>query len=245
MNSKRSSQSRVRIWALVPAAGTGSRMRADRPKPYLRLGPRQIIDITLERLLSVSAIDRVYLALGADDPWWPETESAGSDRVVSYPGGRERVDSVRAGLDVIRSEAHRDDWVLVHDVARPCVSVSDIERLLEAVEDHPVGGLLGAPLVDTIKQVDDSGQVLGTADRAHLWRALTPQIFRFGVLDRALEQATFKGAAVTDESSAVEALGLRPLMIAGRSDNIKVTVPEDLALARWLLGLAGDVPAGN
>jgi 2-C-methyl-D-erythritol 4-phosphate cytidylyltransferase len=210
-------------------------MRADRPKPYLRLGDRYLIDVTLSRLLAVDSIDRIQLALHPEDRWWADTESASSDFISIYTGGAERDDSVRAGLECIRPEAAPDDWVLVHDVARPCVSGADIEALLAALAGSPVGGILAAPLVDTIKLVAEDGRIEGTADRRRLWRALTPQVFRFEVLDRALRQARARGTRITDEASAVEALGLQPLVVTGRSDNIKVTVPEDLALAAWFL----------
>ena len=212
-------------------------MCSDVPKPYLLLGDRYLIDVTLERLLGVSQIAGVYVALHAEDRWWKGTASAASKLVSPYRGGPERADSVRAGLDRIRDEALADDWVLVHDVARPCVRATDIETLLTTLSEDPVGGLLAAPLSDTVKRVADDSRVDGTADRTRLWRALTPQVFRFGLLDRALQQALVSDIRVTDEASAIEALGYRPRIIRGRPDNIKVTVPEDLALAAWFLGI--------
>lgn len=228
------------LWTLVPAAGIGVRMQADRPKSYLSLNGRYLIDITLERLLAVSSIKQIQLALHPEDRWWPATESSSRDNVLPYIGGAQRADSVRAGLEVIRSRATPEDWVMVHDVARPCVSAADIESLLTALAGHPVGGLLALPIVDTVKQVAADGTVERTVDRALLWRALTPQVFRFHVLDRALRQAREHSLAVTDEASAVESLGLRPLVVRGRADNIKVTLPEDLALAGWFLGTASE-----
>ncbi|MAL98901.1 2-C-methyl-D-erythritol 4-phosphate cytidylyltransferase [Hydrocarboniclastica marina] len=229
-----SSQS-PRVWTIVPAAGVGARMRADRPKPYLRLGDRFLIDLTLERLLKVGRIDTIYLALHPDDRWWGNTESASNGRIVPFTGGAERDDSVRAGLDQFRGRASPLDWVLVHDVARPCVREADIDSLLDELAENRVGGLLGAPLTDTIKEVGADGAVKATADRSRLWRALTPQVFRFEVLDRALQSARENSAKITDEASAVELLGLQPRLVAGCADNIKVTVPEDLALAAWIL----------
>ena len=211
-------------------------MQASIPKPYLRLGHRYLIDVTLERLLGVGPISEIYLALHAEDKWWPQCDSAASTRIHPYIGGSERVDSVRAGLDRIRDGAAADDWVLVHDVARPCVAVDDIERLLAALAGNPVGGLLAAQIVDTVKEVAADARITRTVDRKSLWRALTPQVFRFQVLDCALREASRNAAAVTDEASAVEALGLRPQVISGSPDNIKITHPADLALAEWLLG---------
>lgn len=227
----------VTLWTLVPAAGVGARMQADRPKSYLRLGGRFLIDITLERLLAAGPVDCIHIALHPEDRWWADTESAAMASVRPYVGGARRDDSVRAGLDIIRAQASPDDWVMVHDVARPCISAGDINRLLAVLADSPVGGLLATPLVDTVKQVSAQHLVERTVDRSCLWRALTPQVFRFAVLDRALRQAHERKLAVTDEASAVEALGLQPQVVKGRSDNIKVTVPEDLALAGWFLGL--------
>lgn len=237
MTSRTLPQSAPHVWCIVPAAGVGSRMQAVVPKPYLRLGGRFLLDITLERLLTVNSVSDVFLALNPNDQWWPQAESATSPRVTTFIGGAERDDSVRAGLDIIRGRAAVHDWVLVHDVARPCVCAVDIERLLAALEGNDVGGLLAAPLVDTIKEASDGGLVERTLDRRRLWRALTPQVFRFGILDRALTQARESGLAITDEASAVEALGLSPLLVAGRPDNIKVTLPDDLAFAAWILHL--------
>jgi 2-C-methyl-D-erythritol 4-phosphate cytidylyltransferase len=157
-----------------------------------------------------------------------------SHRDVSITvGGAERADSVLAGLHAL--QANDDDWVLVHDAARPCLHADDLSRLIAELRSDPVGGLLAVPVSDTIKRADEQGAVLGTVDRKHLWRALTPQMFRFGVIKRALLSAREQSIQVTDEASAVEALGLRPKLVLGRSDNIKITIPEDLALAEFIL----------
>lgn len=223
------------LWLIVPAAGIGSRMQADRPKQYLEIGSRQLVDITLDRLLAFPAFERVWLALHPEDCWWPDTESAGRDDVSVYTGGAERVESVRRGLDAIRDQALAEDWVFVHDVARPCVRYEDLERLLAALNDEPVGALLAAPVSDTVKRANDSDRIAATVSRVGLWRAFTPQVFRFGLLDRALREAPAKGVLVTDEASAVEALGYAPRLVEGHADNIKVTVPADLAMAAWVL----------
>lgn len=225
----------TRLWLIVPAAGIGSRMQADRPKQYLGIGNRQLLDITLERLLAFPAFERVWLALHPKDRWWPLTESAGRTDVSVYTGGEERVDSVSRGLDAIREQASPEDWVFVHDVARPCVRYEDLERLLAALQNEPVGALLGAPVSDTVKRADEAGRISATVSRSGLWRAFTPQVFRFGLLDRALREALEKGILVTDEASAVEALGYAPRLVEGHTDNIKVTVPADLAMAAWVL----------
>lgn len=222
------------LWVIVPAAGIGTRMRADRPKQYLTLQGQPLIDLTLRALLAHPRIHHVHVALHPEDRWWPQCVSAHDPQVTTYTGGAERADTVWLGLEHLRSQARDDDWVLVHDVARPCVRQADLDALFTQVGTHPVGGLLGVPMADTVKRVAN-GLVLDTVDRRPLWRAYTPQMFRFGDLDRALRSARHTGTLVTDEASAIEALGLHPLMVEGHSDNIKVTTPADLALAEWTL----------
>lgn len=222
-------------WLVIPAAGIGQRMAADMPKQYLQIDDRYIIDITLSRLLSTGHFAGCVVALHPDDTQWPLTDSASDERIITCIGGAERVDSVRSGLDILSDRATKDDWVLVHDVARPCLNLADLARLIETLEDEPVGGLLAVPVSDTIKRSGNAGQVETTVNRADLWRAMTPQQFRYGLLVEALAQAQADGATITDESSAVEAAGYHPRLIEGRADNIKITVPEDLALAGWIL----------
>ena len=145
------------------------------------------------------------------------------------------MDSVLAGLGILQTRAAPDDWVLVHDAARPCLTAADVENLLIELRDDAVGGLLAAPVVDTLKRADDGGRVAQTVAREKLWRALTPQMFRRDILQRALEGALARGVAVTDEAQAVEALGLQPKLVAGDADNIKITLPEDLPRAERIL----------
>ncbi|MGP4842762.1 2-C-methyl-D-erythritol 4-phosphate cytidylyltransferase [Marinobacter sp. 1Y8] len=222
-------------WLVIPAAGIGQRMAADTPKQYLRIDDRYIIDITLSRLLNTGHFAGCIVVLHPDDTRWPSTDSASDERVVTCIGGAERVDSVRSGLDALSGKAAQDDWVLVHDVARPCLSSSDLTRLIESLENDPVGGLLAVPVSDTIKRSGKASRVQTTVSRADLWRAMTPQQFRYGLLVEALGKAQADGVTLTDESSAVEAAGHSPRLIEGRADNIKITVPEDLALAGWIL----------
>ncbi|MFE8073127.1 2-C-methyl-D-erythritol 4-phosphate cytidylyltransferase [Marinobacteraceae bacterium S3BR75-40.1] len=224
-----------RIWVIVPAAGIGARMGADRPKQYLTLQGRYLLDITLERLLVSPHIGQLHLALHPDDDWWPRSGFADDARVVTYTGGTERADSVRLGLAAVATAAAPEDWVMVHDVARPCIDPTDIDRLVTSLADDVVGGLLAVPMSDTVKRRDAEGRVSETVDRSVLWRAYTPQMFRFETLRRALEEAAETGRTVTDEASAVEALGLAPKLVEGRPDNLKVTVPEDLALVEAIL----------
>ncbi|MDL0432524.1 2-C-methyl-D-erythritol 4-phosphate cytidylyltransferase [Marinobacter sp. TBZ242] len=228
--------SKPRYWLIVPAAGSGQRMQADCPKQYLRLGQRFIVDITLSRLLDNAAFSGCVVATGANDRWWPETDASKDPRISACIGGSERAASVLAALDALSERADDDDWVLVHDAARPCLHPDDLRRLLSELGDHPVGGLLATPVADTLKRTGPgSREVETTVDRRDLWRALTPQMFRFLALKRALESAIDAGYPVTDEASAIEYAGQNPCIVEGRPDNIKVTVPADLALAGFIL----------
>ena len=221
---------------MIPAAGVGKRMGGDMPKQYLELLDRPVIDHTIERLLLHPAIDGLYVALGRDDPWWAGTEFADHPDLVRVSGGAERCHSVLNALEVLGDRAAENDWVLVHDAARPCVRRDDISRLVRCVEaEEGCGGLLGIPVHDTMKRTDDSAHVQQTVDRDGLWHAFTPQMFRFGELRKALRDALEAGFLVTDEASAMERAGLIPLMVEGARDNIKITRPEDLALAAWHL----------
>lgn len=224
----------ARLWGVVPAAGIGRRMRADRPKQYLTLAGKSVIEQTLQRLAQVPGLQGIVVALSEDDPHWGRLESASSIPLYRAPGGPERYASVLNALDRLAEIAGEDDWVLVHDAARPCVRVSDIQRLIEVAAGE-VGALLALPVVDTKKRGDDAGHVIGTVDRVNLWRALTPQLFRLGMLREALATAVRDGINITDESSAMEHAGYRPLLVEGSEDNIKITRPKDLALAELYL----------
>ncbi|WP_275096660.1 2-C-methyl-D-erythritol 4-phosphate cytidylyltransferase [Sedimenticola hydrogenitrophicus] len=228
-----------RHWAVVPAAGVGRRMGGAVPKQYLNLHGRPVIDHTLRTLVAHPRIARVIVAVSATDAWWSGTAYAEHPRIQRVAGGRERADSVLNGLLALQGEADAMDWVLVHDAARPCLHRSDLDRLLQALAGHPVGGLLAIPFSDTIKRADPAGRVLETVPREQLWRAFTPQMFRYAALREALERAREDGLLVTDESSAMERSGAAPLLIAGRSDNIKITSPEDLVLAGFFLERQG------
>ncbi len=217
------------FWAVIPAAGIGSRMRADRPKQYLDLAGRSILERTLDCFLGHPRLKGLVVCLATDDPWWPTLPSASNERIQRADGGRERADSVLNGLlRLTELGAGSDDWVLVHDAARPNLARSDLDRLLDQLEFDAVGGLLGVPARDTLKRVGADGRVVETIDRSVVWQAYTPQMFRLGALHRALADALVADAAITDEASAMEWAGYQPRMVEGRIDNIKVTTPEDL-----------------
>ena len=227
--------SEPRFWVIVPAAGVGRRMGGTVPKQYLELNGRRVIDHTIERMLLHPAVDGLYLALGEEDGWWGDTQFSAHTDLVRVTGGSERCHSVFNALEGLAAEAGQEDWVLVHDAARPCIRRSDIDRLIDLVRGDPVGGLLGMPVRDTMKRTDAGDRVLGTVERKHLWHAFTPQMFRFGVLRDALRGALDAGVLVTDEASAIEWAGYRPIMVEGHADNLKITRPEDLRLAAYYL----------
>lgn len=219
----------ARFWLVIPAAGIGARMAADRPKQYLQVAGRSILEHTLQRFLDHPALRGVVVSLAADDPYWPVLAVASDPRIRRTAGGRERADSVLAGLETLKNEgAADDDWVLVHDAARPNLALEDLQRLLDSLADDPVGGLLAVPARDTLKRAGADGRVQETVDRSVIWQAYTPQMFRLGALRRALAQALRAQVAITDEASAMEWAGLAPRLVEGRADNLKVTRPEDL-----------------
>ncbi|SDS77444.1 2-C-methyl-D-erythritol 4-phosphate cytidylyltransferase [Halopseudomonas xinjiangensis] len=225
------------FWVVIPAAGVGARMQADRPKQYLRLGDRTLIEHTLDCFLDHPGLRGLVVSLSAADGYWPTLACAADDRVNLAAGGAERANSVLAGIKrLVALGAADGDWVLVHDAARPNLAHSDLARLLESLADDPVGGLLAVPVRDTLKQVGPDGRVVATPDRSLYWQAYTPQMFRLGMLREALGGALAAGIPVTDEASAMEWAGHAPRLIEGRADNIKVTRPEDLD---WLTGLRG------
>jgi 2-C-methyl-D-erythritol 4-phosphate cytidylyltransferase len=226
----------VKYWAVVPAAGSSRRMAgAALPKQYLQLAGRSVIEWAIAPLLERADCERIVVVLAEQDRHWTAQSVARHPRILTASGGAERADSVRAGLRALASQANERDWVLVHDAARPCLRAPDLSRLIAELGDDSVGGLLAAPVVDTLKRGDAGDRVQETVSRALLWRALTPQMFRYSVLDRALRAADEARATPTDEAQAVEALGLQPRLVRGDPDNIKITLPEDIERAARLL----------
>jgi 2-C-methyl-D-erythritol 4-phosphate cytidylyltransferase len=218
------------ISVIVPAAGVGLRMGEQVPKQYLEVAGKLILEHTISRILALNP-KQVTVVVSAEDEIYKSLPSISKCNVSI--GGSMRSDSVLAGLRSL--ELMPNDWVMVHDAVRPCFREADIFELYQRLQDHEVGGVLGVPVADTIKQVN-GGSVIETIDRSHLWQAQTPQMFRYSILVKALEDSQKNDAnLVTDEASAVEAAGYTPLMIRGHSDNIKVTTPDDLALAGYYL----------
>ena len=228
-----------RLWAVVPAAGAGRRFGAEMPKQYLDLAGRPVIERTLSLFVEHQRIAGVWVALDSQDRFWASVPYADHPKVVRADGGSERCHSVLNALESLAQHARPEDWVLVHDAARPCLRPEDLDRLIAELERDPVGGLLGVPVRDTMKRGDASGHVNATVDRAGLWHAYTPQMFRLGALARALRDAIGSGDWVTDEAAAMERLGHRPRLVEGHADNIKITRAEDLPLAWFFLQQQG------
>lgn len=220
--------------ALVPAAGAGSRMQSHCPKQYLRLHGEPLIAHTLRALASESRIASIVVVVSPDDAYWDSydwSEWQGRLRVLRC-GGMVRAQSVLNGLEALSADVAEDTWVLVHDAARPCLTHDALTRLIDNVEHDEVGGLLAVPVADTLKRANADGRVAATEPRAGLWQAQTPQMFPYGLLKRALLAA---GADITDDASAIEHLGMRPLLVEADSRNLKVTHPRDLQLASLIL----------
>ena len=229
-------QTEANFWAIVPAAGAGTRMGTDIPKQYLVLNDRSVLEHTLDTLLSCQRLNGVILVLSQADQRWAEIAPRYSRQALqTVSGGAERCHSVLNGLDHLAAHATDEDWVLVHDAARPCVRREDVERLMKTLENSRDGGVLGVPVADTMKRVDNELYIADTVDREGLWHAYTPQMFRVGALRAALQQAVVNGQPVTDEANAMELAGYRPRMVQGARDNIKITVPSDLPLAAHYL----------
>lgn len=222
-----------RTWIVVPAAGASRRVGGPVPKPYLNLLGRSVLEHSLRALLAHPGIAGGVVVLAADDNEWPRQPADLRQRVMATVGGRERCDSVLNGLRALAADA--DDWVLVHDAARPCLSLQDLSRLIDACRDDATGGLLAVPVADTLKRAGEGGRAIGTVPRERLWRAQTPQMFRHGALRSALEQALAAGEQPGDEATAMERAGHAPLLVEGSPFNIKITRPADLAFAEAVL----------
>jgi 2-C-methyl-D-erythritol 4-phosphate cytidylyltransferase len=225
-----------RFWAVIPAAGSSRRMGASVvPKQYLQLRGRSVLEWSAAPFLARTDCAGIVVVLAAEDKQWTALDLSRNSRVATAVGDAERWGSVQRGLQSLRDRVGQDDWIMVHDAARPCLGRHDLQQLIDGVRADAVGGLLAAPVSDTLKRSDPAGRVEATVDRTGLWRALTPQMFRYGLLDRALTEAAARRISVTDEAQAVELLGSRPRLVAGSADNIKITVPEDLQRAEHII----------
>lgn len=223
-------------WVVIPAAGVGSRMQSEVPKQYLLLAGKPVLRHTVDALIAHPSIKRVLLVLAPHDPYFDgyDWSEYGERLIVSRVGGESRAASVHNGLEQLQGLAGVDDWVLVHDAARPCLARAELQRLINSVAGKDaVGGILAVPVADTLKRADDTGHIDATVSRENLWQAQTPQMFRYGLLLRALQQGA--NQEITDEASAIERFGLHPRLVMGSTRNIKITFPGDLPFAEWIL----------
>lgn len=227
------------MWAVVPAAGRGTRFGGPVPKQYLLAAGRPLIAHALEVLAAHPAVAGLMVAISEGDADWPGWSEVAGKPVLTCAGGASRADSVLAGLLALPDTVRADDFVLVHDAARPNLAIEDLNRLLETGRGDPVGAILAAPVRDTLKRAGDDGGIDATEPRERLWRAFTPQLFRRHQLVRALQEAAAAGVEATDEAMAMERLGLRPLLVEGGESNFKVTTPADLARFEFELSRRG------
>ncbi|MCE0802353.1 2-C-methyl-D-erythritol 4-phosphate cytidylyltransferase [Buttiauxella sp. S04-F03] len=220
------------VIAVVPAAGIGSRMQTECPKQYLKIGDKTILEHAVASLMAHPRVAHVVIAISPTDSWFASLPLASNPNITVIKGGAQRADSVLAGLNVVQGA----QWVLVHDAARPCLHQDDLARLLAITETSKIGGILAAPVRDTMKRGEPGKNLIAhTVDREDLWHALTPQLFPLELLRSCLQRALDEHASITDEASALECCGFHPELISARADNIKVTRPEDLALAEFYL----------
>ncbi|QPB43597.1 2-C-methyl-D-erythritol 4-phosphate cytidylyltransferase [Rodentibacter haemolyticus] len=219
-----------KIIAIIPAAGVGSRMQANKPKQYLTIQGKTILEHTLNIMLRHSAVERVIVAIGKNDPYAAALSILSHPKIQLVEGGKTRAESVLNAFSAINEP---NVWVLVHDAARPCLTETDLNKLLEVNNEQ--GAILAIPVTDTIKRSNQTNEIIATENRSQLWQAQTPQFFPADLLQKALENGLKQRYTITDEASAMELAGFRPHLVAGRNDNIKITRPEDLALAEFYL----------
>jgi len=224
-------QKEPRYWVVIPAAGIGKRMDGETPKQYIKLKNHTIIEHAVSVFTNHPKISQVVVVLHADDTQWSSIDISESEKIITTIGGETRADSVMQGLERLQETASPNDWILVHDAARPCLTTETLDRLIESLRDHRIGGLLAIPVADTLKKVDADHSVQETVSRKKLWAAQTPQLFRFAILYDAMKKALASDHLITDESSAIEFSGEHPIVIKGDPKNIKITRPEDVTLA--------------
>ena len=210
-------------------------MGSDIPKQYLELLGKTVIEHTVERFLSHDCTKGIVVVLNQNDQYWCDLNISKTEKIMTTTGGKERCDSVLCGLKKLSGLIASKDWVMVHDAARPCLKKIDIDRLLASFDNNSAGSILASPVRDTMKRSDESGYIIETVERNKLWHALTPQAFQFDILTRALESAISQGITVTDEAQAVEILGVKPLLVQGENNNIKITHMNDLKTAEQTL----------
>lgn len=229
---------KTKIWALIPAAGIGTRMKSELPKQYLEIDGKTILEHSLSKFLEHPSIDKVVVALHPNDNHWAKIKIANHSKIITVEGGATRAESVLNGLKAIQQQHQQEDWVMVHDAARPCLDKASIDALIQAGKDSAHGAILAYPSVDTVKLANANQTIDKTLNREQIWLAQTPQYFPVQILADAIETGLEQGLAITDEASAIEAQGMHPALVIGTRKNIKVTEPEDMMLASvWLAGM--------
>ena len=226
---------KTKIWALIPAAGIGTRMKSELPKQYLEIDGKTILEHSLSKFLEHPSIDKVVVALHPNDNHWAKIKIANHSKIITVEGGATRAESVLNGLKAIQQQHQQEDWVMVHDAARPCLDAGSIDALIQAGNESKHGAILAIPSVDTVKLANANQTIDKTLNREQIWLAQTPQYFPVQTLADAIETGLEQGLAITDEASAIEAQGMHPALVIGTRKNIKVTEPEDMMLASvWL-----------
>lgn len=215
-----------KYFAVIPAAGTGVRFGSDVPKQFLHIDGVSVLERSVAPFLACELVEKIVVVLNKKDSDY--FSFLPHEQIIVTQGGSERMISVLNGLNALADFASNDDWVLVHDGVRPFLNINDINKLIKVVSEHSIGGILGVPVKDTIKKINESGEILSTVDREVLWHASTPQLFRYGLLKEALSKAVTENVIVTDESHALERLGKKPIIVQGCSKNTKITFIEDL-----------------
>ena len=224
-----------KCWVIIAAGGSGKRMKRTVPKQYLEISGKTVIEHALGVFLAHKIISGVVVVTAVDDSRWASLAPSHPKFLGRVDGGLERSDSVLNGINALSPHVESDDWVLVHDAARPCINEVLIDRLVKKAMRHPIGGILGLPIIDTIKETDNNEGIIKTVSRESMWLAQTPQMFRLQALRGALNDLKQRGVSVTDEAAAMEFLGMRPLIVEGSEANLKITTPADLPLAEYFL----------
>ncbi|MDW3095191.1 MAG: 2-C-methyl-D-erythritol 4-phosphate cytidylyltransferase [Gammaproteobacteria bacterium] len=224
-----------KCWAVIPAAGIGERVGSSLPKQYLKIAGKTILEHAISPFIKNSCIAGITIALNQQDVHFDELNiKTRSQKIHTVIGGATRAHSVLNALNSFEAQLDKDDFVLVHDAARPCLTMSDLEKLIGVCIQHDVGGIVGSPMPDTIKQVE-KGNIENTLDRENIWRAYTPQMFKFEVLRSAILKAFADNVRITDEANALEYVGYKPCMVEGDSQNLKITTAEDVSIAEMIL----------
>ena len=235
MNHQDNKANKSTIWAIIPAAGVGRRMARSQPKQYLKLKGKTIIEHSLRQISRCSAVSGIVVGIAEDDDYWDKFEIKNKKLLGVYKGGTQRIHTVLNGLDFLSEWAGEDDWVMVHDAVRPCVCVEDVNKLVKQAMQSNRSAILASPVIETVKKINSDDEIETTLNREHLMLAMTPQLFPIKLLQQALRCAIDKAILSTDESAAVELLGLQPLAITGQRSNIKITTAEDLQIADLFL----------